>query len=51
MRGTDHQTDQMFSYLSPETLVPQDHPLRVIRPLANAGLDACPLRSVSCTRR
>ena len=39
MRGTDRQTDQMFSYLSPETLVPQDHPLRVIRPLANAALD------------
>src|SRR5208282_6502206 len=39
MRGTDHQTDKLFSYLSPETMVPQDHPLRVIRPLANAALD------------
>ena len=39
MRGTDHQTSQMFSYLSPEMMVPQDHPLRVIRPLANAALD------------
>ena len=39
MRGTDRQTGRMFSYLSPETLVPQDHPLRVIRPLANAALD------------
>jgi len=39
MRGTDHQTSQMFSYLSPESMVPQDHPLRVIRPLANAALD------------
>jgi transposase len=39
MRGTDHQTGQMFSYLSPETMVPQDHPLRVIRPLVNAALD------------
>src|SRR3978361_2197278 len=39
MRGTDHQTSQMFSYLSPEQMVPQDHPLRVIRPLANAALD------------
>ena len=29
----------MFSYLSPEAMVPQDHPLRVIRPLANAALD------------
>ncbi len=39
MRGTDHQTSQMFSYLSPEQMVPQDHPLRVIRLLANAALD------------
>jgi transposase len=29
----------MFSYLSPEQMVPEDHPLRVIRPLANAALD------------
>jgi len=29
----------MFSYLSPETMVPQDHPLRVIRPLVNASFD------------
>jgi transposase len=39
MRGTDQQTGQMFSYLSPEMMVPQDHPLRVIRPLVNAALD------------
>jgi len=28
----------MFSYISPEGLVPQDHPLRAIRPLVNAAL-------------
>ncbi len=28
MRGTDKQTAQMFSYLSPEAMVPQDYPLR-----------------------
>jgi hypothetical protein len=39
MRGTDHQTCQLFSYLSRETMVPQDQPLRVIRRLANAALD------------
>ncbi len=39
MRGTDRQTGRMFSYLSPETMVPRDHPLRVIRPLADAALD------------
>ncbi len=38
MRGTDRQTNQMFSYLSPEAMVPRDHLLRVIRPLANAAL-------------
>lgn len=38
MRGTDRQTGQMFSYLSPEAMVPPDHPLRVIRPLVNAAL-------------
>ena len=39
MRGTDRQTARMFSYLSPEAMVPRDHPLRLIRPLANAALD------------
>ena len=29
----------MFSYVSAEVLVPQAHPLRVIRPLVNAALD------------
>ncbi len=38
MRGADHQTAAMFSYLSPEALVPQGHPLRAIRPLVNAAL-------------
>src|SRR5712664_312126 len=31
MRGVDHQQSQMFSYLSPETRVRKDHPLRAIR--------------------
>ena len=39
MRGADCQTAAMFSYVSPETLVPQDHPLRAIRPLVNAALE------------
>jgi len=39
MRGADRQTGTMFSYLSPEALVPMDHPLRAIRPLVNAALD------------
>jgi transposase len=39
MRGADRQTAVMFSYLSPETLVPENHPLRAIRPLVNAALE------------
>jgi len=39
MRGTDRQTAQLFSYVSPETLVPKDHPLRLIRLLGNAALE------------
>ena len=39
MRGADRQTARLFSYLSPEALVPPDHPLRQIRPLVNAALD------------
>lgn len=31
MRGPDEQTQDMFSYLSPEARVRPDHPLRVIR--------------------
>jgi transposase len=31
MRGVDHQQSQIFSYLSPETRVRKDHPLRPIR--------------------
>ena len=38
MRGADEQTGALFSYLSPEALVPRDHPLRAIRRLVNAAL-------------
>ena len=40
MRGADHQTSQLFSYLSPEALVPASHPLRPIRQHVNQALDA-----------
>ena len=39
MRGTDRETGKLFSYASPESLVPQDHPLRAIRALVNAALE------------
>ena len=39
MRGSDRQTGSMFSYVSPEALVPADHPLRPMRLLVNAALE------------
>src|SRR3954468_10939984 len=39
MRGADRQSGKLFSYLSPESLVPQEHPLRSIRLLVNAALE------------
>ena len=39
MRGSDRQTGSMFSYVSPEGLVPPDHPLRAIRLLVNRALE------------
>src|SRR5213594_2351070 len=38
MRGTDTTQSAMFSYLSPEQLVPRDHPLRQIRVLCDIAL-------------
>src|SRR6202050_3735685 len=38
MRGPDHQQSAMFSYLSPEQLVPSDHPLRAVRQMADTIL-------------
>ncbi|HJZ71077.1 MAG TPA: IS5 family transposase [Vicinamibacterales bacterium] len=38
MRGSDEQTKDMFSYLSPEARVRADHPLRAIRQLSDEVL-------------
>jgi transposase len=38
MRGNDTQQSELFSYLSPEARVPQDHPLRKIRKMADEAL-------------
>ena len=35
MRGQDEHQDEVFSYISPEQRIPQDHPLRAIRPVAD----------------
>jgi hypothetical protein len=41
MRGSDEQTSGMFSYLSPERRVRQDHPLRAIRRMTDEVLTRC----------
>src|SRR5260370_33419321 len=38
MRGTDQDQSRMFTYLSPEEVVPADHPLREIREMADIAL-------------
>ena len=38
MRGKDHQQSAMFSYLSPEQRVPEEHPLRRIRLVVDTAL-------------
>ena len=38
MRGNDNNTEALFVYLSPETFVPKNHPLRPIRAIADKAL-------------
>src|SRR5215469_1848219 len=38
MRGADHQQGGMFSYISAEKRVPNDHPLRAIREMVDVAL-------------
>ena len=38
MRGGDQQPEAMFSYVSMEDRIPQDHPLRAMRTLVDAVL-------------
>jgi transposase len=40
MRGPDRRTEGLFSYVSCESRVPADHPLRAILPIADAALAA-----------
>jgi transposase len=39
MRGDDKDSADLFSYVSPESRVPADHPLRVVRQLTDAVLE------------
>ena len=38
MRGNDEQQLDVFSYVSPERRVPQDHPLRALRVMSEEAL-------------
>ena len=38
MRGDDRHQEAMFSFLSPERRIPQDHPLRAIRAMVDEVL-------------
>jgi len=38
MRGKDEQQLDVFSYISPEQRVPEDHPLRALRAMTDAVL-------------
>jgi transposase len=40
MRGSDERTGELFSYVDLERRVRSDHPLRVIRMVANEALEA-----------
>ncbi len=40
MRGFEQQSDALFVYLSPESFVPKDHPLRPIRQMVDAALES-----------
>ena len=51
MRGDEQQQDGVFSYISLEQRVPQDHPLRAIRPMVDEALSQLSTRfDCSCTR-
>lgn len=38
MRGYDSRTEALFTYVTPESFVPKDHPLRAIRKMADTAL-------------
>jgi transposase len=38
MRGADHQNQTLFSYVRPDSRIPANHPLRLIRKITDAAL-------------
>jgi len=39
LRGSDEKSDALFSYVSCEARVPEDHPLRAIRMIVDEALE------------
>ena len=39
MRGSESKTEALFTYVTPESFVPKDHPLRAIRNMADSALE------------
>jgi transposase len=50
MRGKDEQQLDVFSYVSPEQRVPQDHPLRSLRAMTDQALHQLRPRFNYCTK-
>ena len=38
MRGGDAQTEKLFCYVSPDSYVPKDHPLRPVKKMVDRAL-------------
>jgi len=51
MRGKDEQQLDVFSYVSPEQRVPQDHPLRPLRVMTDEALRELQPRSPQAVRQ
>jgi transposase len=51
MRGSDHGSGSLFSYVDLETRVPADHPLRVIRRIADEALGGMSAKFDACYAR
>lgn len=48
MRGPDKQQAHLFSYISPERRVPQEHPLRPIRAMVDAAFARLDAEHMPC---
>ena len=51
MRGEAAAQATMLTAVTPDTLVPQGHPIRRIKPMVDSALAALSRRSVGCTHQ